>query len=297
MSNCCCDCWCNLPHCCITGPAGPQGNTGPTGNTGAPGNTGATGPQGLQGNTGPTGPMGNTGATGADGNTGATGPQGIPGPIGSTGATGPQGLQGNTGATGADGERGATGNTGATGATGIAGITGATGATGTTGRDGNTGPTGPMGATGPTGNTGPQGNTGATGTIAPQSFASYFDFQNLYTNGSMIPMRASIVDTTGQITQISDTTLVLQPGYYLINYHVSAILSTPGFMQITPFYNNQAHIETGFYFKTTDNAQTAIGSASLIAFVSQPSNFTLTYNSDVNSTEGTLTISLLKLER
>lgn len=110
-------------------------------------------------------------------------------------------------------------------------------------------------------------------------------------------MRPLVTDITDNITQTSDTTLVLQPGYYLINYHVSAILATPGFMQITPSYNGQSHIETGFYFKTTDNAQTAIGSASLIAFVSQPSNFTLTYNSNVNSTEGTLTISLLKLAR
>ncbi|WP_147323335.1 MULTISPECIES: collagen-like triple helix repeat-containing protein [Erysipelotrichaceae] len=229
-----------------------------------------------------------------------TGPTGPTGPMGNTGPTG------NTGATGADGQRGATGNTGATGATGRDGITGATGVTGATGRDGNTGPTGPMGNTGPTGNTGATGNTGptgntgvtgATGTLPQQSFASYFDIQDLYTNGALIPMRPLVTDITDNITQTSDTTLILQPGYYLINYHVSAILATPGFMQITPSYNGQSHIETGFYFKTTDNAQTAIGSASLIAFVSQPSNFTLTYNSNVNSTEGTLTISLLKLAR
>lgn len=184
--------------------------------------------------------------------------------------------------------------------------TGPQGNTGATGPIGNTGPTGPQGntgATGPTGNTGstgPQGNTGVTGPtgiLPQQAFASYFDFQNVYTDASMIPMRASVSDITGNITQTSATTLLLQPGYYLINYHISVILATPGYIQITPSYNGQSHIETGFYFKTTDNAQSAIGSASLIAFVSQASNFTLTYNSNVNSTEGALTITLVKLER
>ena len=187
--------------------------------------------------------------------------------------------------------------------TGPTGPQGPRGNTGATGSDGNTGPTGPMGNTGPqgiqgnTGVTGATGATGATGVLPQQAFASYFDIQDIYTNGSMLPMRASITDTTGNITQTAITTLQLQPGYYLINYHVTAILTTPGYMQITPSYNGQSHIEAGAYFKTTENAQSAIGSASLIAFISQTSNFTLTYNSNVDSTEGALTITLVKLER
>lgn len=316
----------------VTGPTGAQGTTGPTGargNTGADGKTGATGATGATGSngiTGATGAIGPTGPTGANGNTGATGaipairagaaitgepgtpasvdivpiqdgvelqftiPQGITGPIGRTGATGIQGPAGPIGATGP------------TGPTGMTGISGATGAipTVTIGMTTTIAPDLPANVTStPT----PQGveldfeiPRGATGSTPEQSFASYYSFQEAYPSGSFMNMIPIVMDTTGQIIQRNPTTLSLMPGYYLISYHVSAILLAAGYLQITPSYNNKAHLETGIYVKTSA-AQSAYGSNSIIIEVLTATNFTLNYSSNVNSNEVALTLTLLKLNR
>lgn len=317
----------------VTGPTGPQGNTGPTGargNTGADGRDGVTGATGATGNngvTGATGAMGPTGPTGADGNTGATGaiplirtgatittepgepasvdvitiqdgvelqfmiPRGNTGPTGITGPTGPQGPIGFTGPTGPSGP---------TGMTGVSGATGATPAI-TIGMTSTIAPDLPANVTStPT----PQGvqldfeiPRGATGAIPDQSFASFYSFQEVYPSSSLMNLRPMITDTTGHIIQRNDTTLSLMPGYYLISFHVSAILSAPGYLQVTPSYNGRAHIETGIYFKTSADDQSAYGSNSLMIEVLTSTNFTLTYDASVNSNETTLTLTILKLNR
>lgn len=158
------------------------------------------------------------------------------------GPQGPTGAQGNTGPTGARGNTGADGNTGATGATPAI----------TIGMTSTIAPDLPANVTStPT----PQGvqldfeiPRGATGAIPDQSFASFYSFQEVYPNSSLMNLRPMITDTTGHIIQRNDTTLSLMSGYYLISYHVSAILSAPGYLQVTPSYNGRAHIETGIYF-------------------------------------------------
>lgn len=245
-------------HTCCPGPRGPRGFRGPAGPTGP---MGPTGP-GI-GVTGPTGPTGATGNTGADGATGATG---------TTGATGPQGLRGLQGPTGPTGLRGATGPTGADGA---------------------------IGPTGPTGSTGPIGATGATGPrgIETQSFASFADFARAFENAQPMPLYQSIADTTGNITSTSTTSLLLQPGFYQISLEVSTILSTAGYMQITPAYNGAPHIEFGIYSRTGSPQNTAEGSSHFIIEVTQATPFTVNYNSNVANTDGQLTLVIVKLER
>lgn len=294
------------PHTCCPGPRGPRGFRGPAGPTGP---MGPTGP-GI-GVTGPTGPTGATGNTGADGATGPTGPRGA------TGATGNTGASGITGATGATGENGATGPTGATGPagspgpqgligptgpTGTPGVTGPTGNIGPTGLDGRDGPTGATGATGmtgATGATGPRGATGATGPrgIETQSFASFADFARAFENAQPMPLYQSIADTTGNITSTSTTSLLLQPGFYQISLEVSTILSTAGYMQITPAYNGAPHIEFGIYSRTGSPQNTAEGSSHFIIEVTQATPFTVNYNSNVANTDGQLTLVIVKLER
>lgn len=212
-------------------------------------------------------------------------------PRGSTGATGP------TGATGAAGSNGATGPTGPTGAAGSNGATGPTGPTGAAGSNGATGATGPTGAAGINGATGPTGPTGAAGAAPEDVFASFATFALQFVNGTQIQMGTSTADPTGQIVLTDLTRIALAPGYYLISYHVSAILATPGYMQITPSYNGSPHIEYGIYFKTGTNSTSAYGSNSIIIEVLQETFFTLTYNSNVSSSEGTATIAIVKLNR
>lgn len=216
---------------------------------------------------------GDTGATGATGNTGPTGIQGI---AGATGATGPQG---NTGSTGPAGPTGPQGNTGATGAMG------------------NTGPTG---ATGPQGNTGPTGVTGATGANGEPSlnaFASFAAFQLHLVQSTQILLFPDVTDETGNITQSTETTITLQPGYYLVSYKVSAVFRTANYMQVTPFYNGTAHLEYGIYFATTTNGSSATGSAHFIIYAPTETQFSLTYSGSADAQDGEVNLTFLKLNR
>lgn len=210
---------------------------------------------------------GDTGATGATGNTGPTGPTGIQGIVGATGATGPQGNTGPTGPTGA------------------------------TGAMGNTGPTG---ATGPQGNTGPTGVTGATGANGEPSlnaFASFAAFQLPLVQSTQILLFPDVTDDTGNITQSSETTITLQPGYYLVSYKVSAVFRTANYMQVTPFYNGTAHLEYGIYFATTTNGSSATGSAHFIIYAPTETQFSLTYSGSADAQDGEVNLTFLKLNR
>ena len=231
------------------------------------------------------------------GNTGPAGPTGPSGPTGPAGPTGTTGANGPAGPTGATGSTGATGPAGPTGPTGAAGLIGATGPAGPTGANGPTGPTGATGSTGPTGATGPTGSTGPAGEAPDDVFASFATFAIPFTNATQIPLGTSTADPTGQIVLSDPTHIDLAPGYYLISYHVSSILSTPGYMQITPYYNGSSHIEYGIYFRTASNYTTAYGSNSIIIDVPEQTRFSLTFNSPVTNTEGTATITVVKLNR
>ena len=197
--------------------------------------------------------------------------------------------RGATGNTGAPGQTGATGNTGATGPTGI-GITGPTGVTGPTGPIGNTGPTGVTGATGNTGATGPSG-------ITNQSFASFYTFAVAFENATQISLSQTVTDTTQNITQPEPTMILLQPGYYEINFSVSTILTTGGYMQITPSYNGTPHLVYGIYSRTNATQETAEGSSSIIIYAPTQTQFSLTYNSNVANTDGQVALTIVKLER
>lgn len=204
------------------------------------------------------------------------------GPRGETGPTGPAGNTGNTGAAGPPGPTGATGITGPTGPVGPAGATGPTGATGITGSTGPVGPAGP---------------TGAAGTSPEDVFASFDRIGGAFIDGTLLEFKEAVADPTGQITQTDSTHITLAPGYYFVTYQISAILRLAGYMQITPFYNSSPHLEQGIYFKTIGEQASACGSSSFIINVTEETLFSLTYNSSVPSSEGAITITVIKLNR
>ena len=189
---------------------------------------------------------------------------------------------------------GTPGPTGATGATGVQGVQGDQGPAGSTGATGAIGPTGPQGPPGERGATGP---TGPTGAVPAQPFASFATFAIGFTNASQIPFGTVTADPSGQIVLTDTTHITLAPGYYLISYHVSSILRTAGYMQITPFYNGRSYIEYGIYFKTGSAASSAYGSNAIIIQVEEQTRFSLTFNSDVSNSDGTATIAVVKLNR
>ena len=261
---------------------------------GATGPTGAQGIQGIQGaagNTGATGPMGPTGPTGLQGE------QGIQGLVGPTGATGPMGPAGPTGIQGERGIQGLIGNTGPTGPIGPIGPTGAQGIQGIQGLIGVTGVTGPIGPTGPQGERGATGAPGPAGTCPDQIFASFFNISSRYMNGERIPLQTGISDPSGTIELTGTASITLKPGIYSITYHISALLACPAYMQITPYYNAQAHLEHGVYFRTAAANVSAVGSASFIIEAAQETIFNLTYNSPSEAREGEITVVIFKLHR
>ncbi len=312
MYRYCCG-WCGATPCpLLSGYSNFRGPVGPTGPTGP---MGPVGPQGLTGATGPVGPAGGQGATGATGAqgpiglSGPTGPAGAPGTVGPVGPTGPQGATGAPGPTGPQGPTGATGPRGATGMQGPTGPIGPTGPQGAAGAPGSAGPQGPTGTTGPRGPTGPTGATGSTGPIGPTGptgpsavlpddiFASFIGSSELFTNGSQILMFPAVTDPTGNITEQDLMHIQLEAGYYLVSYSVSAIFNDPSYMQVTPFYNGRAHLETGVYFATTADGSSACGSSHFILVATAPTTFSLTYSGPIDAREGTVALTFLKLRR
>ena len=174
------------------------------------------------------------------------------------------------------------------------------GPAGPQGNAGVTGATGLQGPAGPTGATGIQGPTGPTGPTEPYPndiFASFINFAAVYRNAELIPMGIGVADITDNIVLTDSTHITLQPGFYSIFYEVSVLYSGTTYMQITPSYNGSSHIEYGIYFMTGPDRSSAFGSVSFIIEVPQPTVFTLTYNSPVDGTEGTLTMVIRKLRR
>lgn len=148
-----------------------------------------------------------------------------------------------------------------------------------------------MGATGSTGSTGP------TGPESPDIFASFINFAAQYENAALIPMGIGVADDTGNIVLSDSTHITLEPGYYSISYEVSMLYPETTYMQITPSYNGGSHIEYGIYFRTGEGLSSAFGAVSFIIVVQERTTFTLTYNSPVAGSEGTLTMVITKLRK
>lgn len=154
-----------------------------------------------------------------------------------------------------------------------------------------------MGATGSNGVTGATGATGPAGTRPEDSCAYYYAYQSLFTPGTQLTLFPGVTDPTGEIVQTGATTIALQPGYYLVNLKVSAVFSTPNYLQVTPSYNGTPHLENGIYFATTANGSSACGSATLILAAPQATTFTLTYSGSGTARDGEINLTFLKLSR
>lgn len=177
------------------------------------------------------------------------------------------------------------------------GPAGPTGATGSTGLQGEQGPPGPQGEPGPAGPTGPTGSTGPAGTVPPSSAASFYTFQAQFTPGQSIDLFPGAADPTGNITQPSSQQVGLAAGNYLVSYKVSATLSQPGYLQVTPSWGGSAHLESGVYFATTANGSSAVGSAHFILQAPSATTFTLTYSGSIAARSGEVGLTLLRLQQ
>ena len=270
----------------FTGPAGPQGEQGEPGPEGP---QGPAGPQGEQGEPGPEGPQGPAGPQGEQGEPGPEGPQGPAGPQGEPGEPGPEGPQGPAGPQGEQGEPGPEGPQGPAGPQGAQGEPGPEGPQGPAGPQGAQGEPGPEGPQGPAG---PQGDPGEPGVIARASFVTYMQ---QFASGAPISFATAEADGTGRITQPSSTQVGLEPGTYFVTYHISAVLETAGYLQITPSYSGGAHLEYGVYGRTADASVTVNGSAAFLAVIPEATVLTLNANASAAVRDGAMTMVILSL--
>ena len=238
----------------------------PRGKPGPAGSQGEQGPVGSQGEQGPAGPQGEQGPAGPQGEQGPAGPQGEQGPAGPQGEQGPAGPQGEQGPAGPQGEQGPAGP------------------------QGEQGPAGPQGEQGPAG---PQGEQGPAG---PDSYASFVSYMQQFVNGTPISFTQAAADPTGHISQSSATQVALEPGTYFVSYHVSAILETAGYLQVTPAYNGSAFLEYGVYDRVNSASVSVSGSAAFIAVVPAQTVLTLNYNSSAAARDGAMTMVILRLQ-
>ena len=237
-------------------------------------------PAGRPGPEGPRGPRGLTGPEGSQGPAGPQGEQGAPGPEGPQGPAGPQGEPGEPGPEGPQGPAGPQGEQG------VPGPEGPQGPAGPQGEPGEPGPEGPQGPAGP------QGEPGEPGVIARASFVTYMQ---QFASGAPISFATAEADGTGRITQPSSTQVGLEPGTYFVTYHISAVLETAGYLQITPSYSGGAHLEYGVYGRTADASVTVNGSAAFLAVIPEATVLTLNANASAAVRDGAMTMVILSL--
>lgn len=147
-------------------------------------------------------------------------------PIGLVGPMGPMGPRGEPGPQGCPGEQGEPGPQGVTGPQGPQGVTG---------------PQGPRGERGLRGPSGPPGY--------PQNsvFAAFSNSKLTIPESACLPLRPSVPDATGNISQCGSHSITLNPGFYAIYYYVSAELKSPGSAKLTPVFNNCMQSDYGGY--------------------------------------------------
>ncbi len=138
---------------------------------------------------------------------------------------------------------------------------------------------------------------GPAGLVPDDVFASFKNFALAPDNAALLPLYPGVEDPSGQIVVQDNQRILLAEGYYLISYQVSGLFREKGFMQITPYYNDAAHLDEGIYFMTGDGVSSAAGSAHLIVDASEGTRFSLTFNSNVTVTEVQTTMTVLKLRR
>ena len=223
---------------------------------------------------------------------GRPGPEGPRGPRGFTGPAGPQGEQGEPGPEGPQGEPGEPGPEGPQGPAGPQGEQGEPGPEGPQGPAGPQGAQGEPGPEGPQGPAGPQGDPGEPGVIARASFVTYMQ---QFASGAPISFATAEADGTGRITQPSSTQVGLEPGTYFVTYHISAVLETAGYLQITPSYSGGAHLEYGVYGRTADASVTVNGSAAFLAVIPEATVLTLNANASAAVRDGAMTMVILSL--
>ena len=125
--------------------------------------------------------------------------------------------------------------------------------------------------------------------------ASFVTFMQQFQNGAPMTLLPAVSDPTGQITALSDTRIQLSPGTYFVSYHVSSVLDTAGYLQVTPSFSDRPFLEYGVYGRTGIDNVSMSGSSAFLAVIPEETVFTLNINTSSATREGEATLVFLKL--
>ena len=190
-----------------------------------------------------------------------------PGPMGPRGEPGPQGCPG---------ERGEPGPQGVTGPQGPQGVTG------------------PMG---PRGDPGPRGPAGPPGYPQNSVFASFMEQKLFIPENANLPLKVNIPDTTGNISPYDNYSVILNPGYYAIYYYISTVMETPGFIKLTPVFNDSMQTVFTGYAESRDCWEILEISRYFIIEIYRASPLFFAWNSSANISEININLIVQKLSR
>ena len=190
--------------------------------------------------------------------------------------SGPMGPRGEPGPQGCPGERGEPGPQGVTGPQGPQGVTG------------------PMG---PRGDPGPRGPAGPPGYPQNSVFASFMEQKLFIPENANLPLKVNIPDTTGNISPYDNYSVILNPGYYAIYYYISTVMETPGFIKLTPVFNDSMQTVFTGYAESRDCWEILEISRYFIIEIYRASPLFFAWNSSANIPQININLIVQKLSR
>ena len=200
----------------------------------------------------------------------------VPVPAEIRGLQGPMGPRGKPGPSGCPGERGEQGPQGVTG------------------------PQGPQGVTGPQGPRGEKGIRGPAGPAGyPQNsiFACFCGQELVIPERSRLPLKMEIPDITMNITLYDNYSIALTPGYYSINYYISAVMKRHCFIKLTPVLNKQKQTLYTAYAEASNRKGMLVISRSFIIEIPDSSTMSFAWHSSADACKIQMDLSIEKLCR
>lgn len=192
------------------------------------------------------------------------------------------------------------GEPGPMGPRGEQGPPGCPGERGETGPQGVTGPQGPQGVTGPMG---PRGETGERGPAGPPGypqnsiFASFSGQKLIVSQSAGLPLKMEIPDITQNISLREDGSIVLMPGYYAIDYYVTAVMKRRGFIRLTPIFNDSSQNLYSACAEALRRKESLVIARHFIAQIISDSPLLFAWSSSAGVSEINMNLSIEKLCR
>lgn len=183
---------------------------------------------------------------------------------------------------------------------GESGPPGCPGERGETGPQGVTGPQGPQGATGPMGprgEPGPRGPAGPPGYPQNSIFASFADKELIIPERASIPLKMEIPDITQNISLCDSSSIALTPGYYIISYYISTMMRRPGFIKLTPIFNDCKQTMYTAYAEAVKRKEMLVIARYFIIEIPTGSRLFFAWHSSAGVSKINMNLSIVKLYR